>query len=595
MIAIKYGKRKVVTYRGNKIVVGGLTAKNKIDILLYISKEFASINSQRELYDRVLGLSTEIFEVDNVTLRLWDGHHLQPTSFLHQTEPPRRPLLPDEGFSGAVFTGRTSILIEDLSNHPEFRDEGETTLCTACAPLTYKDRVLGTIAIEKDVAGFYKNDDLEILEAMAAQLALAINEVRLVEGLIDAQEKINNDLRLGRIVQAQIIPPKISPWNGVYFSHYYEPMVEVSGDYIDVHRTRSAITLLIADVSGHGVSAALVTMTIHNEFRRATEQGLGLPEIMEYLGEALRPRLPDGTYFTCQLVRIHTDHSFSYVNAGHYPILVFRGDEAKPDALDARGLPLGIMEANRNDYPEKHSRLGPGDLLVLVTDGFGEQRDGSGQEVGAERLTTWLSEARREGDPDDPGRGARGRIMDSFLAKWKGAVEGVPRSDDLTLLFAQVSGGLERARNSHREARRQHTAGDASAAAHQAELSHILDSSLADNLMFLAKLRYAEKDYAKARAYLSEYLDITGDRSAQVHLMLGNIAFASGALSDASREYKKALSLERGLVVASLMLAKCHVRVGERDRALRTLTEAARHAPADRRLRVALAKLRNEP
>lgn len=50
---------------------------------------------------------------------------------------------------------------------------------------------------------------------MAAQLALAINEVRLVEGLIDAQEKINNDLRLGRIVQAQIIPPKISPWNGV--------------------------------------------------------------------------------------------------------------------------------------------------------------------------------------------------------------------------------------------------------------------------------------------------------------------------------------------------------------------------------------------
>ena len=71
MIDVKYGKRKVVNYRGARMVVGGLTAKNKIDILLYISREFAQINSQSELYDRVLTLCEEIFEVDNIHLRLW--------------------------------------------------------------------------------------------------------------------------------------------------------------------------------------------------------------------------------------------------------------------------------------------------------------------------------------------------------------------------------------------------------------------------------------------------------------------------------------------------------------------------------------------
>ena len=67
MIEIKYGKRKVVSYRGNQQVVGGLTAKNKIDILLYISTEFANSNNQGELFDLVLRLGEEIFEVDNVS------------------------------------------------------------------------------------------------------------------------------------------------------------------------------------------------------------------------------------------------------------------------------------------------------------------------------------------------------------------------------------------------------------------------------------------------------------------------------------------------------------------------------------------------
>ena len=151
MIEVKYGKRKVVSYRGNKMVVGGLTNKSKIDILLYISKEFANTNSEQELYDRVLGLCEEIFEVDNVTLRQWDGEWLQPTRFLQETDPPRRPLSDGEGFSGQAFSTRHPMLLQDLTRHPELLDEGETTMCVVCVPIMYKDSVLGTISIEMEI------------------------------------------------------------------------------------------------------------------------------------------------------------------------------------------------------------------------------------------------------------------------------------------------------------------------------------------------------------------------------------------------------------------------------------------------------------
>jgi sigma-B regulation protein RsbU (phosphoserine phosphatase) len=67
-------------------------------------------------------------------------------------------------------------LIHDLSQYPQYLDPGEMTLCVICAPISVRDDRLGTISVEKNTSHFYKNDDLEILEAMAAQVAIATLE-----------------------------------------------------------------------------------------------------------------------------------------------------------------------------------------------------------------------------------------------------------------------------------------------------------------------------------------------------------------------------------------------------------------------------------
>ncbi|MCE9499978.1 MAG: GAF domain-containing protein, partial [Leptospira sp.] len=179
MIEQKYGTRKVVNFRGARKVVGGLTDQNKISVLLYISKEFGSVDKQEELFGTVINLCREIFECDNTTLRLFDGELLVPVKFIKETSPPRRNLEPGEGFSGATFASRKSLLIPDLTQTPEYLDPGESTRCAMCVPMLHKDEVMGTISVESDTEFFYKEDDLEILEALGSQLAMALTGVRL--------------------------------------------------------------------------------------------------------------------------------------------------------------------------------------------------------------------------------------------------------------------------------------------------------------------------------------------------------------------------------------------------------------------------------
>ncbi|MCR9143408.1 MAG: SpoIIE family protein phosphatase [bacterium] len=593
MIEVKYGKRRVVSYRGNRTVVGGLTAKNKIDILLYISTEFANANSEEELFDRLLTICDEIFEVDNVTLRTWDGTNLRPTRFMTETEPPRRALTEGEGYSGQVVATRTSQLIPDLTRHPELTDDGETTQCVVVVPILYKDSLLGTISIEKDIPHFYKEDDLEILESMSSQLGLAMNEVRLIEGLIDAQKRINDDLKMGRIVQGQIIQSEIQPWNSIHFGSYYEPMVEVSGDYFDVIRKGNSVSILAADVSGHGVSAALVTVTIHHEFRRCVDAGMGLPEIMEELGESIRPKLPAETYFTVQLIRIYADHSYSFVNGGHNHLIKYVKSSNTFEQIDAPGIPLGIMQARREDYPEVFGKLNPGDILVTYTDGMTEQRNEEGEEAGLERLLYWLHE--QNAALSETGKNYQvGELCNAVVDRWKAFVGNVPRGDDVNIVMTMCNPNLPMAQESYREARKALKAGNNNRAFTHGSKAYSFEPSLHDNLLLLARLYYREQDYASTARYLEEYIETSGESGAQTLYMLGNVYYKSGEVTKAKREFKRALVIDHAFADASLMLARCYLKLKQTPKAVRILGQAIKSNPGNEQIKAALASVESQ-
>ncbi|MCB1174023.1 MAG: SpoIIE family protein phosphatase [Leptospiraceae bacterium] len=594
MIGIKYGKRKVVKYRGNQMVVGGLTSKNKIDILLYITTELANCSKQEELFNNVLSLGAEIFEADNITLRILKNGVLEPVVFLKETDPPRRPLNPGEGFSGKVAEDKKSLLMENVPEEdPDLLDQGESTACICCAPVLYKDNLLGTISIEKETPYFFKTDDLEILEAMASQLGLALNEVRLIEGLIEAQNRINSDLRLGRTVQSQIIETEIAPWNCLHFAQYYEPMVEVSGDYFDVVRNGDTLTALIADVSGHGVSAALITMSIHHEFRRCTDLGLGLSEIVEQMANTIMPRLPSGTYFTAQLVRIYNDYTYSYVSAGHNELLHYQALSGTIVRGTNAGVPLGIVETRRQDYPESFGSLQPGDFLIMHTDGFTEQRNAAEETVGLAQFVQWIQDTALEIRQSsaltlkDPAQAA----LQALLNRWEQFTGTVPREDDLTMLMIGMSDRQPEARRLYQQATQAWSKRDLDAARKWAMQCLQVDSSLHGNLYLLARLLYKTGEYNESARYMESYIEDSGEKTAHSYYLLGSIYFRLGNMNEARLSLKRALVLDHTNEDAVIMLARTYLRLQEKVKALRTLEKSAKAIPASTKIRAAIEKL----
>jgi phosphoserine phosphatase RsbU/P len=598
MIELKYGTRKVISFRGAKKVVGGLSDQNKIAVLLYISKEFSNVGREEDLFDKLITLCSEIFECNNTTLRLWDGELLVPIKYTIETQPPRRNLKPQEGFSGECFSKRKSMLISDLNFNPEYLDKEETTQSVICIPIVHKDESLGTISVESDTAFFYKEDDLEILEALGAQLALALTGVRLIEGLMTARAReaavlsqLEWDLKMGRNVQNQILQNNLAPWNGIYFGTYYEPMVEVSGDYFDVVKQGNTMTAIIVDVSGHGIPAALVTMAIHFHFQRCVNAGLGLTEIMEQMGESLKPQLPESTYFTAFIVRIYHDYTFSYVNGGHQKLIHFKKDSTV-DELDTVGVPLGILDVKKTDYEEKFGLLNPGDYLLLFTDGFTEQKGLNEEEFGHDNLHksffNSLASLKKEN--------ADGNIFVKDITKrihsdWKAHKGSHSNGDDLAMMLLQCNENISEAMPLYRSAKLSAKQKNNSDAYSLALKAYKIDPSIKDNLLFLGKMYYNDKNYLESVKFMDEYIKTSGEDTAIIHFLHGKALFNAEKYAESKRALKKSLSCDHSFTKSSLLLARCYMMENAIPKAIKTLQQGIKSTPSNDILKSSLKKL----
>ncbi|PJZ69337.1 serine/threonine protein phosphatase [Leptospira perolatii] len=598
MIELKFGQRKVVNFRGARKVVGGLTEKNKIDILLYISKEFANADKEEELYDIVLSLCKDIFECDNTTVRMWGkDKFLHPVRFSVETSPPRRKLSADEGYSGFTYKTKSSLIIQDLTHHPEYMDEGETTKSVMCVPINYKEDCLGTISVESETEFFYREDDLEILEALASQLALALTGVRLIMGLVAANEReatilkqLEWDMKMGRNVQSQIVNTQIPPWNGLHFGTHYEPMTEVSGDYFDVVRQGNSITVIIADVSGHGIPAALVTMSIHYQFRRCSALGMGLTEILAELGESIRPQLPDGTYFTAFILKAYSDYTYSYVNAAHQKMLHYHNAAGRIEELDTDGVPLGIFEVERSNFQEKQGKILPGDILFLSTDGIVEQKNEQRQELGNQRFIEWI---RQEKSTIEEQRDKiyASDLIGSLIGRFKKFKGDTRTGDDLSLLAIQCNPELGKARSLLAMAKTAAKEKRDQLAYEKALEVFSMDESLKDTLVLLGKMYYRDRNFEKSVQFLEKYIRTSGEESAHIHYILGRAYYELANIQDAKKSLKRSLAMDHTYAKSSLRLARCYLKENETAKAVKVLQQGIKSAPTNEYLKISLKKL----
>ncbi|HEY0512203.1 MAG TPA: SpoIIE family protein phosphatase [Thermoanaerobaculia bacterium] len=302
------------------------------------------------------------------------------------------------------------------------------------APLLDPEGTLGMIVLESR-AGVrqFSEEDLELLVSLAAVAALHLRNLALAMEAAE-RRRLQEELALARRIQVALLPdrlPEVSGWE-LYGGNI--PSRGVSGDYYEVvtRRGGSECVLMIADVAGKGMAASLLTVSLQALSTGPIEDGLPPDEICARLSRLLYRRTPPEKYATAFLGVLETATGrLRYTNAGHNPPLVLRAS-GDAEELGSTGVPLGLLP--QAAYSDGEVTLGPGDVLMIYTDGLVEANDPGGDEYGLERL----KEACRRG------RGEACETLAGILARdLEEFAHGVPFADDRTLVLARRLDGLE--------------------------------------------------------------------------------------------------------------------------------------------------------
>ncbi|MBX3720467.1 MAG: SpoIIE family protein phosphatase [Turneriella sp.] len=234
----------------------------------------------------------------------------------------------------------------------------------------------------------YRRDLEQQIREATAHLSQANEELK------QKDHEIQTELDFAAEIQKDMIPLKHSPWHAIQFGIVYKPMHKVSGDFLNIYKKGKEIFVLLADVSGHGVPAALITMAANEAFSLAIRNSDSPAAVFREVNRQLSEQIKTQDYLTAFLVRIDERMHITYANASHQRALHYRKKRNAIETYDTNGLFIGAMADATDTYEEKQSRLEFGDLLLLFTDGITEQVNPAGEEFGHARLQELIFEHR---------------------------------------------------------------------------------------------------------------------------------------------------------------------------------------------------------
>src|SRR5690349_18569259 len=289
-----------------------------------------------------------------------------------------------EGFLGSVALTGKPIISNDVRNDPVYVNARDRTRSGMVAPIISNDEVIGCFDLESDELNAYSSDDLEVLMLLASQVAIIIEKVELHEQLIE-KKRLQGQLEVARQVQLELLPPGDPVLTGFDISAYNFPTEEVSGDYYDwVRIYEDQIGIVIADVSGKGVPAAILMAFLRASLRAASHIGYATHISMAKVNYLLWESIERNQFVTAIYgILDASNRTLSYSNAGHNPPLLLNA-AGTSRFIEKGEQPLGMFRETR--YHEYYLEFEPGDVLVLYTDGATEANSPSGEEFGRERL-----------------------------------------------------------------------------------------------------------------------------------------------------------------------------------------------------------------
>jgi sigma-B regulation protein RsbU (phosphoserine phosphatase) len=396
--------------------------------------------SALEIYQVLLEAAVETASADAAWLALAPG---RPEGDTSDVADQHFQLTPEQLASLRQGLQRLNVQgVEFISNHlatnPHFVDTAMPFQSLMALPLQGPQHYYGTLYLLKEQPQGFDHGDLGILQTLASQTVLSIENLQLVTTSIQNQ-RTQEELKIASQVQDSLIPKNLPTDNWFEISSHSLAAKEVGGDFYDfLHLPGRRLAVLIGDVSGKGVTAAFHMAQMkgifhalmqENPLAKSERDRFPVPSrFMVQANTALTHCLERSSFITSTLYIIDYEQGgFMFARAGHCHTLYYHAMREEVFYFDSAGLGLGII---RNDSYEKHIKnqfydYSPGDVMVIYTDGIVEARGAEGAEYGEDRLKEQL-EACYYLDAEE--------IKNHILTDLNGFTHGFPVHDDQTLL-----------------------------------------------------------------------------------------------------------------------------------------------------------------
>lgn len=408
------------------------TPEAKLEALLTINRDLGNTLSLDEIFPKILDSLFSIFPSADRGFIVMQGDEGQLQTRWIKTRKTRdetETVRISRTILNRVISDGEAILSFDATEDSRFNSSESiadfSIKSMICAPLgDAQGNMFGAIQIDSTQGrGQFAEDDIDLLSGVASQAGILITNAQLHEREL-RQREVEQDLKLATDVQKAFLPqsPPNSP--GFEVDSFYRAANHIGGDYYDyIHLSDGRVAIVVADVVGHGVAAAMFMAKLSAETRFCLAGEPDVAKAVEKLNDRMSA-LEVERFVTFLLVVLDPiSDEVTIVNAGHMPPILRRGTSGEicEPGGEESGLPIAIDSGM--DYEAVRVAIAPGDVMLLYTDGINEAMDADDNEFGIETIRKLASQ-------HDPNQSIRDRIIDAVLQH----IGDAPPFDDMCLV-----------------------------------------------------------------------------------------------------------------------------------------------------------------
>jgi serine phosphatase RsbU (regulator of sigma subunit)/pSer/pThr/pTyr-binding forkhead associated (FHA) protein len=331
-----------------------------------------------------------------------------------------------------VINEQVSILTSNAMTDPRFRSQDSIVAVgirsAMCVPLWNNKNVTGLLYVDSLIhENVFTQDDLSLLTSLANVAAIKLENAELVQQMIE-KKRMEHEQDQARRIQKEALPaddPDIAGWD---ITGTNTPCYTVGGDYYDyITRPEGTLGFALGDVSGKGTPAAMMMMVLRAAVHSATHQETTVSSVISHANQVMYSNTPAQSYVTFFLGDLEPKTGeLRYVNAGHVPPVLYRRATGEIERLETGGTVVGLFEEAL--FEEGETRLDPGDILIVFTDGLSESWDENEEEFGEDRLGDLIKQHRDQ---------TALKLMEIIESEIDQFTKGARPSDDRTLIVVK--------------------------------------------------------------------------------------------------------------------------------------------------------------